>query len=138
MHVLFSTKGRKKSIPPKVQEPLWAHIVSFCKKDRITIHAVGGTSDHIHLLLEHPPTVSTDDLVLNIQEKSSQWMKGRVPGFAWQEGYGACSIGKSEVMRLAEYIRNQEQIHATMTYEEEFIRFLEENQIEYDPEDVFG
>jgi hypothetical protein len=41
-------------------------------------------------------------------------------------------------MRLAEYIRNQEQIHATMTYEEEFIRFLEENQIEYDPEDVFG
>jgi REP element-mobilizing transposase RayT len=121
-----------------MQESLWAYIVSFCKKDRIIIHAIGGMSDHIHILLEHPPTISTDEMVLNIQKKSSQWMKRRVPGFAWQEGYGACSIGKSEITSLTEYIRNQEQVHATMTYEQEFIRFLEENQIEYDPEDVFG
>ena len=44
----------------------------------------------------------------------------------------------SSVKTVVKYIQNQEQYHATTTYEEEFLAFLKENRIPYDPQDVFG
>jgi putative transposase len=65
-------------------------------------------------------------------------MNRQVDHFSWQEGYGGCSISKAHVGSVVKYIQNQEQYHATTTYEEEFLTFLKENGIPYDPQDVFG
>jgi hypothetical protein len=58
--------------------------------------------------------------------------------FAWQEGYGACTVSKSDLQKVVKVIKNQDRYHATMIYEEEFLAFLKENGIPYDPQDVFG
>jgi len=56
IHVLFSTKGRLPTIPEDMKERLWIHMESICKEDKISLHAIGGTTNHVHLLLEPPPT----------------------------------------------------------------------------------
>ncbi len=102
------------------------------------MHAIGGTTNHVHLLLEPPPTISVEEMVLKIQATSAEWMNRHVDNFFWQEGYGGCSISKAHVGRVVKYIQHQEQYHASTTYEEEFLTFLKENRIPYDPQDVFG
>ena len=44
--------------------------------------------------------------------------------FAWQEGYGAFTIGVSQIDETIKYIINQEDHHRKKTFREEFIDFL--------------
>jgi putative transposase len=85
VHVLFSTKGRRPTIPNDMKERLWTHMQSICKEDKIGVHAIGGTTNHVHLLLEPPPTISMEEMVLKIQAASAEWMNRQVDNFAWQE-----------------------------------------------------
>jgi len=57
--------------------------------------------------------------------------------FAWQEGYGAFSVSKSEEARVERYIRNQEHHHRKRTFKEELIGLLEKHGIEYDKRHVW-
>ncbi len=91
IHVMFSTKGRRLTIPDDMKERLWTHMESICKEDKIGVHAIGGTTNHVHLMLEPPPTLSMEEMVLKIQAESAEWMNRQVDNFSWQEGYGACS-----------------------------------------------
>lgn len=125
-------------IPDDMKKRLWTHMESMCKENKIGVHGIGGTTNHVHLLLEPPPTLSMEEMVLKIQAESAEWMNRHAENFAWQEGYGACSISKAKVGRVVKDIQSQEQYHATTTYEEEFLNFLKENGIPYDPQDVFG
>ncbi len=90
--------------------------------------------DHVHMLIQLPPTIALSDAVEKIKGSSSKWMG---PRFAWQRGYGGFSVSKSSLNAVARYIRNQEQHHRKMSYEQELIALLEKHGIPYDPEDVF-
>ena len=52
--------------------------------------------------------------------------------FAWQEGYGAFTIGVSQIDRTIKYISNQEDHHRKKTFSEEFIDFLNNHGIEFE------
>ena len=56
-------------------------------------------------------------------------LRGR---FAWQEGYGAFSIGVSQVAATIKYIDNQKEHHRKQTFEDEYISFLKRHRITYD------
>ena len=61
MHVVFSTKQRRKIIPTAMQERLWSYTAAICQKRDIFVHAIGGTENHIHLLLQfHAPGSQSD------------------------------------------------------------------------------
>jgi hypothetical protein len=62
----------------------------------------------------------------------------RLSAFAWQEGYGAFSIGVSQRADTITYIANQAEHHRVKTFEEEYIGFLEKHGIEHDPRYIFG
>src|SRR5262249_3363689 len=92
LHVVFSTKERRKLIPEKTQPELWRYIVGIGRNHRLPISAVGGTDDHVHLLLELPGTITISKAVQLIKANSSKWMnETKVKAFAWQEGYAAFS-----------------------------------------------
>ena len=57
--------------------------------------------------------------------------------FAWQEGFGAFSYGKSQVDNVVKYIQNQESHHAKHTFRDEYVSFLKLFGIEYDEKYVF-
>jgi REP element-mobilizing transposase RayT len=117
---------------------MWSYTAGICKKRKVFVHAIGGMEDHIHLLLQFPQTVAIAQLINTIKVNSSGWMSEQTGRFAWQEGYGAFSVSKSNWPEVVRYIRNQERHHRKMTFEEEFIAMLEKHGIEYDPRYVFG
>jgi REP element-mobilizing transposase RayT len=103
--------------------------------------AAGGANDHVHLLVRVPTTVTIAKCVQSIKAVSSKWVHetfSNFAGFAWQEGYGAFSVGISQVDETVAYIESQEEHHRRHTFEEELISFLKKHDIEYDPRFVFG
>jgi len=138
MHVVFSTKERRKVIPTNMRERLWSYTAGICKHQKVFVHAVGGMEDHIHLLLQFPATVVISEAIKTIKANSSSWMSDEIGQFAWQQGYGAFSVSKSNMAAVMTYIQNQERHHRKMTFEEEFIAFLKQHGIEFDAKYVFG
>jgi putative transposase len=138
MHVVFSTKERRRFIHADMKERLWSYTAAICKRQKVFVHAIGGMEDHIHMLLQFPATIAISDAVKTIKANSSGWMSDQIGKFAWQEGYGAFGVSKSNLAVVVRYIQNQEKHHRRMTFEDEFIALLEKHGIEYDPRFVFG
>ena len=102
--------------------------------------AIGGTDDHIHILLSMPSSLSIAKAMREIKSASSRWMHETcgVEGFEWQEGYGAFSIGRAQVPATLAYIARQEVHHQRRNFQTEFIAILKKHDIEYDPRYVWG
>jgi putative transposase len=139
VQVVFSTKGRRKTISAELRPKLWAYLGGIARHNRMTAVQVGGTADHIHGLLILPATMAIAKAVQLLKGGSSKWIhdtEGKP--FAWQDGYGAFTIGVSQLQTTIAYIRNQEEHHRKHSFEEEFLAFLKKHDIEYDPRFVWG
>ncbi len=95
---------------------------------------VNARPDHIHCLLSLPPALAVADAMRVLKTNSSAWVHEtrRRAAFAWQTGYGAFSVSQSNVPTVVKYIRNQDQHHRRVTFQEEFIAFLKRHGIAYD------
>ena len=138
LHVVFSTKDRQKTISPDLQLRLWAYAAGVCKKLEILVHAVCGIEDHIHLLIQVPPSLSVAKAILTIKSNSSRWANEQGRKFAWQQGYGAFSVSSSNIPAVVQYIRNQQEHHKKRGFEEEFVALLKKHGMTFDPTFVFG
>ena len=76
-------------------------------------------------------------LPLNVQLNYGQILNSE-EAFTWQEGYGAFSVGISQIKKTKEYIANQENHHRTQTFQEEFIQFLKKHEIQYNENNGWG
>ncbi len=113
----------------------------IARENKIKALAIGGIEDHVHLLLSLPSTVTIAKTMQLIKGGSSKWIHEEFPeyrSFVWQEGYGAFSIGISQVEETTRYILNQREHHRTKTFQEEYLAFLEKHGIQYDPKYVWG
>jgi REP element-mobilizing transposase RayT len=140
-HCVFSTKERQRLITPDLQDRLWPYLGGIARDNKMKALAVGGIEDHIHMLLSLPSTLDVAKALQLIKGGSSKWIHDTFSqhgDFAWQEGYGAFSIGISQVDETIRYILNQHEHHRVKTFQEEFIAFLERHGIEYDPRYVWG
>ncbi|MGB9626430.1 MAG: IS200/IS605 family transposase [Phycisphaerae bacterium] len=141
IHYVFSTKDRRKCIPAELRERLWPYIGGIARENDFKALTVGGTDDHGHVLASLPATLSVAKAVQLLKGGSSGWVHEMFPahaGFAWQEGYGAFSIGVSGVADTIRYIDAQEEHHRTTTFMDEYRAFLRRHGIEYDERYVWG
>lgn len=141
IHLVFSTKGRQELIAPGIRDRLHAYLGGIARENEMKALAVGGTGDHVHMLLSMPGPSSIARAAQFVKGGSSKWIHDTFPqlkAFAWQEGYGAFSIGVSAVDDTIAYINNQIEHHRVRTFEEEFTGFLNRHGIAYDERYVFG
>lgn len=140
IHVIFSTKERRKSISEELQTKLWPYMAGIARNHAFEAIKIGGVEDHAHALLLLPPTIPLAKAVQILKGCSSKWINDTVPnkGFAWQEGYGAFSVSASQTANVIRYIDNQASHHARKSYDEEFTRFLKKYGVAYDPVHVSG
>jgi putative transposase len=138
VHVVFSTKDRRELISKEFQPRMWAYGTGICKKHEIFVHAIGGMEDHIHLLVQLPPSLALADAVNAIKSNTSRWADEEGQKFAWQQGYAAFSVSASVVPAVVRYIRNQEAHHKKMTFDAELLALLKKHGVEFDPKFVFG
>ena len=130
IHLVFSTKDRRKTIVKELQPRLWAYLGGICKHQDMIAVAIGGTENHVHILLHLPPKLALANAVLLLKANSSKWMTGQRKGFAWQEGYGAFSVSSSNLDQVSRYIQNQEAHHRKASFEEEFRALLAKHGVE--------
>jgi putative transposase len=127
IHVVFSTAERRPTIREDMEESLHGYLGGIARENGIAALAVGGTADHVHLLLSLPRTVSVAKAVQLLKSGSSKWIHEnftRSRNFAWQEGYGAFSIGVSQRGATVKYIEAQAEHHKRFSFDEELKKFL--------------
>ena len=134
VHLTFGTKNREPFILPEIKPELHRYLGGLTRKLNGKAYGINGTEDHVHMLVNLPPTISVSDALRFIKSNSSGWVHDEWPRrpFGWQPGYGAFSVSKSNVPGVLRYIGNQEAHHRRMTFQEEFISFLRAHEIDYD------
>ena len=139
LHVVFSTKHRRDLIPPELQPRLWGYMAEIGRNRAINVLAGGGIANHAHVLLSLPPVMPLAKATQALKGISSKWMNeiGR-GGFAWQEGYAAFSVSRSQMSSVISYVNSQPEHHRKHSFESEFLTLLTKHGIEYDPKYVFG
>jgi putative transposase len=126
-HVVFATAGRRPAISDELRERLHAYLGGIARENGIPTLAIGGTVDHVHLLLSLPPTISVAKTVQLLKSGSSKWIHENFPmsrNFAWQEGYGAFSVGVSQRAATIEYVLAQVEHHKRISFDDELKKFL--------------
>ena len=127
-------------ITPELQPRLFQYIGGIARENKVKLLAAGGVDDHVHLLISMPSTISISKAMQLIKGGSSKWIHETFPEhrlFEWQEGYGAFSIGVSDIERTINYINNQAEHHSKMDFKTEFRAFLKKHGIEYDERYIF-
>ena len=140
VQLVFAVKNRdavlKKDFRERVFEYMSGIITNLKHKSMI----INGTSNHVHILFGLNPSVSVSDTVHDLKRSSSLFINkeklcsGR---FSWQDGYGVFSYGRSQINDIYNYIANQESHHKKKTFQEEYIDYLNENEMVFDQQFLF-
>jgi putative transposase len=130
IHCVFSTKDRVALLTPEIRDRLWPYMAGIAKQNSIFPKCIGGVADDVHLLLELPTTMAMAKAIQSIKTGSSGWIHQTFPAlrnFAWQQGYGAFSVGVSQIPETIQSIERQPEHHRTRTSKEEYLAFLKKH-----------
>lgn len=135
LHIVFSTKSRHPYIDVPIEGELFKYIAGTCRNLGCPSHKIGGANDHLHVACSLSRTMAISKLIEEVKTSSSKWIKTKgdqYAGFAWQNGYGAFSVGQSQLPDLEHYIQNQREHHRKASYQEEYRNILAKYGVEYD------
>ena len=135
VHLIFSTKDRRRTIVPELRPRLHAYLAEVLRNLGSAYVVVGGPEDHVHLLFDLGKKLSATEVVEQIKRESSKFVKtldADYQDFYWQRGYGAFSVGPIHKAEVVKYIEGQEEHHRRMSFQEEFRAFLVKYGIPFD------
>jgi len=136
-HFVWATKERRDLIGPEMEPDLYGYIIGKGVALGAIMHAIGGTSNHIHVVSSVPPTLAVADFVKGIKGSSAHHINHglvRYPlTFGWQGGYGVFSLGRKQLDDAVSYVLRQKEHHAQGTV----IAALEEQSQDDDGPDVW-
>ena len=134
-HLVFGTKNRQPLIDEAIEPELYAYLGGVCNEMDCQSIKVGGYLDHVHVLCLLSKKVALMDLLEEVKKRSSKWIKTKgeqYENFYWQKGYSAFSVNYMEIDKVIYYIHNQHLHHNGESFQQEYIRMLIENMMEYD------
>ncbi len=134
-HIVFRTKRGKDTIPEQHEKELYAYIMGIIKNKKSKLYRIGGTENHIHLLVDIHPTFAVSSFMKELKEYSSKWMaqNHNFRNFeGWAISFAAFTYSLKDKQTIIDYIKNQKEHHKTISFEEEYRQLLTENGIEID------
>jgi len=137
---VFAVQNRVSLISENWQSDLYKYMTGIIGQQEHKLMAINGMPDHVHILVSMNPKQAPSDLMFHVKRSSSLWINDNklCPGnFAWQEGFGAFSYGKSQIPTIARYIENQQKHHMKRNFIDEYIGFLKAFEIEYDERYIY-
>jgi putative transposase len=140
-HIIFSTKERFPSLDAEIRDEVEKYVCGVGRNIGVKMIAVKSVVDHAHMLVEVPASMPVSEVVGKLKANTSRYIHEKDPArskFAWQQGYGAFSVGRSGVDDVVRYIANQEEHHRKRTFQEEYLEFLARYQIAYDEKYVWS
>lgn len=139
IHLVFSPKNRNALIKPSWEEHLYKYITGIIQGRSHKMLAIGGMPDHIHIFIGLKPVESVSDLVREIKKSSNHFINTEKlsTNFDWQNGYGAFTHSRSQINNVCKYILNQKEHHKNKTFQEEFLKFCNDFEIEIGKKQLF-
>ena len=140
IHCVFAVKGRENLITKNWRDDLHKYISGIITNNGAKSLAVGGWKDHVHIFFGMPVTTCISDFMSIVKASSSKWINEQrfIRGkFQWQPGYGAFSNSKSQRDGVIKYIMSQEEHHRTKTFQEEYLKILDDFEVAYDSKYLF-
>ncbi len=137
----MAVKYRKAMILSSWKDELHKYITGIVQNYSHKMLGINSVPDHIHIFFGMRPTQSISDLMKIVKAESSGWINERNFSdgrFQWQNGYGAFSYCRSEVQTVINYIKNQERHHTRESFKEEYVRILQEFEVDYDTNYLFA
>lgn len=139
-HIVFGTKYREMTLIKEHRPELFQYIYGLLQKKRCHLYRINGVEDHLHILTHLHPSVALANLVKDIKLASTEFIKrgDLFPDFnGWQDGYGAFTYSIKAKNSLIQYIKNQEEHHRDVTFEEEYVSLLYEHNVGYHEKYLF-
>ena len=140
-HIVFAVKGRNNHISIKWKDELYKYITGIVSNKNQKMMIINGMPDHLHLLIGTKPNCNLSDLVRDIKANSSKWINEKHfvnRKFEWQTGFGAFTLGQSQLPKIINYIKQQEKHHKIKTFKEEYIDFLKAYEIDFKNKYIFS
>ena len=77
------------------------------------LHEIGGTEDHLHLLVSLQPSHRVDVVADSLKNAGAEMINKLLLGktLEWEEGFGALSLRNKDIEIVSEYIRTQKERH---------------------------
>ena len=139
-HIVYSTKNREKVLIQEHKRELFKYIWGIIENKKCHLYRINGVEDHLHILVSIRPNMNISAFVKDLKLSTNEWIKerGLFPKFnGWQVGYGAFTVSEYEKSGLIEYIKNQEEHHKKITFEDEYRALLKEHGIEFEEKYLF-
>src|SRR5215813_10237920 len=106
VHLVWGTPKRVATLVGNVERSVYAAATTKCSELRCPLLAIGGTDDHVHLLVRLHPTIALARLVGEVKGASSFAIAvvGDGSDFGWQTGYGAFSVSADDLPAVQSYV----------------------------------
>jgi REP element-mobilizing transposase RayT len=134
-HIVFRTKHGSPTIPEVHEKELYDYIMGIVNHKKSKLYRIGGTENHIHLLVDIHPSIALSDFMKELKEHSSKWLlqNPKFPVFeSWAVSFAGITYNFNDKQTIINYIKNQKEHHKTVSFEEEYRRFLTDNGIDID------
>jgi len=133
--IVFATKYRQTTLIKSGRPKLFSYIHGILTNKNCHVYQINGEEDNLHILTDLHPTLSLSSLIKDIKVASNLYIKesNLFPNFkGWQQGYSAFTYSYRDKDNLIKYIKNQEEHHKTVIYNDELYNLLKEHGIDYD------
>ncbi|MDO5972266.1 IS200/IS605 family transposase [Flavivirga aquimarina] len=140
VQIVFAVKKRDALLHKNIRNRVFEYISGILTEMKHKSIIVNGVSNHVHILVGLNPNKSISETVYAIKRSSSLFINKEKlcpTKFAWQEGYGAFTYGRSQLNDVYQYVLNQEKHHKNISFKEEYIQFLEKFEVEYEERFLF-
>ncbi len=127
IHAVWGTKARLPHFAGPVKSKVFDHIRENAKEKGIFLSEINGHNEHVHCLISLTAEQTMAKVMQLLKGESSYWINKQkvVPGkFEWADEYFAVSVSESQVERMRQYIRSQEEHHRKKSWGEEVEEFL--------------
>ena len=131
-HLVFRTKDSLPTIKQDHTDQLYAYITGIIKNKNSFLYRINGVENHLHILTDLHPSFALADFMREVKVSTSLWMRsiGLFPSFrGWAVGYGSFTCSYKDMGRLIDYIKNQQEHHRKLTFDEEYRILLLESGI---------
>ncbi|HSF23390.1 MAG TPA: IS200/IS605 family transposase [Blastocatellia bacterium] len=115
LHIVWRTKASAPVLTEQIEARAHNHIKhAVLNSEGCLFREIGGTENHIHLVVSVPSTLLISEWVGKLKGASSHYINKEIANrkfLEWQTGYGVVSFGSRDLPWVIEYVRNQRQHH---------------------------
>ncbi len=135
-HIVFSTKDRKPLLQDDgLRDQLYAYKATILRGNVYSpAIIINGVEDHLRALARLSRKFPIMKVIQESKVETCKWLKRQVlaSDFARQAGYSVFSVSASALEEVKKYIRNQQEHHCRMSFQDEFRELCRRNGLELD------